>query len=619
MSTQTSEILNPELKSILNSIPEINAGLMYESDDESEEEHSQIKSIMKDKSQIDVSLHQIDTASEIQHLLSHDLLQPGPNYPPEIHSVFSKYLQSSKIYQLSEILFWLVNMIKFQPKRSKLIVNLRLKLVKCFSRVVTTIPPPQEKTFALLQFFLGYLVHSLHYKILQKQRAYFDIRFILDCYHVVFYELTGVLVSDLFVYSNLKRIFGERLFMFKEEGTLDLTNVDAELGPEFAKVFNGDEPNLKMLQNSEGYFPEDRNECLQLMSELKEKFSYFAGMKYSEAYLIHCKVNTEILRRLDQLSSKENFEEILRKRAAKINNRNKKKKRGIVTEPKNEDPGFGSTEPTNLEQNVSSVHIDLEGAEDGSAILEEESDNFEVEQTELPRLKKKYVFNCSQISPPLRELLKGSSGVVNKKKTIGFSSYNVPDLDVEAMDKKFQEYLDERASIEKNKPKPKKKKKSSEVKLEQFQTRLKLKLNSYNADEKMRDYFALPKQLQKKFKVFHEMKDVTFYLYKKLKDFNNPSYPIGKERAKLEPILGKYQKVRENFKKWEARHEKEEAEKKLQKEKEQKIKTEQYKEAEKSATVVRTSFLGFIRGKLPTARIEIKKMSSLPTLGVKNF
>ena len=94
------------------------------------------------------------------------------------------------------------------------------------------------------------MIHMMHHRLFVKQRPQFTVRFVLDCYHIVAFELTGLLVSDVFVYGLIEKLFGDRFFMYKQEGILDLTHInlyESSVFEEKTKVDVKDFEKLKMV------------------------------------------------------------------------------------------------------------------------------------------------------------------------------------------------------------------------------------------------------------------------------------------------------------------------------------------------------------------------------------
>lgn len=59
------------------------------------------------------------------------------------------------------------------------------------------------------------MTHYLFYKYFAKHRFYFDLRFIIDCYHILVFEFNGVYVSDFYIKFNLERIFTNRFLCYE--------------------------------------------------------------------------------------------------------------------------------------------------------------------------------------------------------------------------------------------------------------------------------------------------------------------------------------------------------------------------------------------------------------------
>jgi hypothetical protein len=60
-------------------------------------------------------------------------------------------------------------------------------------------PLPKDELVNYLIFSVCYIIHSIFYEVFPNQRFYFDVRFILDCYHILIFEFNGVYVTDYYI------------------------------------------------------------------------------------------------------------------------------------------------------------------------------------------------------------------------------------------------------------------------------------------------------------------------------------------------------------------------------------------------------------------------------------
>lgn len=98
-----------------------------------------------------------------------------------------------------------------------MIVGLREQLLCLHKECITSIRHGSARQEELLNFCISYLGHAGHFKYLKSCKALLNTRFILDCYHLLFFELTGTIVSDYYIHKTIEEIFAERFFFYKQE------------------------------------------------------------------------------------------------------------------------------------------------------------------------------------------------------------------------------------------------------------------------------------------------------------------------------------------------------------------------------------------------------------------
>jgi len=102
-----------------------------------------------------------------------------------------------------------------------------------------------DKLITLVQFVLAYLIHVYHFKIFRDEPVTSSTRFILDCYHIVIFELDKQLVSDISLKKNIDLIFENRVFFFRKEIAKVLMDVDPNEGSFFHSLHHLDQRNIE--------------------------------------------------------------------------------------------------------------------------------------------------------------------------------------------------------------------------------------------------------------------------------------------------------------------------------------------------------------------------------------
>lgn len=132
-------------------------------------------------------------------------------------------------------LFWLTHYVKFQSNNVPVLKNLRNQLTKCYSQLMPVLRKSRqsEHLITLVHFVLAYIIHAFHFRIFTQQPETSDTRFILDCYHIVLYELNGLLISDFFINKKIELIFENRFFFYRQESIRELVKIDPNKGSNF--------------------------------------------------------------------------------------------------------------------------------------------------------------------------------------------------------------------------------------------------------------------------------------------------------------------------------------------------------------------------------------------------
>lgn len=422
-------VLHEETKSIMNALPDIASILLNEevSWDEETKDNDHLESVFSEIKLNEVPDNLLDSELALKLFIEWDLLKSCSTIDQRIIDKTLDFLHAPEVIKLYESIFWIVNVLKFQNDNVRLVKKLRRRISGSYTATLSLCPSPKEEVLALLQFCIGYMVHMMHHKIFPKQRSNFSVRFLLDCYHIVVYELTGLLVSDVYIYNQIERIYGDRFFLYKQEGILDLTNVDLYEGSTYFDKTAVTQADIDRLRLSTEFGDVIRREISEFGSELTDKFSKVAKMLHanSKSNLLLAKMEGELAKKVRQVMQMENFQEVIIARARKINESQMKSKEEEMT-------NYGSQK--NLES-TDLVHSSKEDISKSKKHLKKSSTT-----SSLPMLKIKQKFDCAQVSPPLQMVAKNVTAST-KKKTIAFTSFNVPDFDRERLDKLYDSYL----------------------------------------------------------------------------------------------------------------------------------------------------------------------------------
>jgi hypothetical protein len=210
-----AKFIDPELLLILDSLPDIELDIVRVQDSNDGEQN---RSQLCDEMNIDSNATSPFFPDEaIKMFLECDMLKNCILYDSRTILKLYILLRDEKVSKTLEILFWMVYLIKFEPDRLTTINELRRNIGFLYSKMFEHIPQPKEDILTLLQFVYGYLVHAYHYKLFPNERKQFNIRFVLDCYHIVIYVMTGVLITDYFIHNYIEKLFQDNFFQYQHD------------------------------------------------------------------------------------------------------------------------------------------------------------------------------------------------------------------------------------------------------------------------------------------------------------------------------------------------------------------------------------------------------------------
>jgi hypothetical protein len=263
------------------------------------------------------------------------------------------------------------------------------------------------------------MVHCSHYQLFESAREQLGIRFVLDCYHIVIFELTGVFISDLFIKKKIAEIFEEKFFFYKEEGVLRLAEVNPHEGSFFYTNFRPSRERMQRVKKCQKSVQSarDKKESHELFKKLNKKFEYKNAFATQRSGYILNKMESEIKVELTKLAKKPDCFKILREKQKNQFWGNIMKRRKI--KPRMNRKRFAGRQ------------------ERGKAEFEKRAKSYI--DSKLPKLKKKFKFDCSQVSPPLRHLL-GTETIPVQKKDLYSSSFVQPEFSAKDLVRLYEDY-----------------------------------------------------------------------------------------------------------------------------------------------------------------------------------
>jgi len=156
---------------------------------------------------------ELDVISEIQNILAAGIYKNIEN--PILYDKVCDMMLSERYVNLVEGLFWTVFVVKFQATETDLHETLKKYLGSRYSEYFSLLKQPKEELSNFGIFGAAYACHIMFFNLFPKESHLFDMRFILDCYHIVIHEVNGIFVSDFYIQTSIERIFGNKFFHFE--------------------------------------------------------------------------------------------------------------------------------------------------------------------------------------------------------------------------------------------------------------------------------------------------------------------------------------------------------------------------------------------------------------------
>jgi hypothetical protein len=237
-----------------------------------------------------------------------------------------------------------------------------------------------------------------------------------------------------------------------------------------------------------------RKEVTDFGSDLSKKFARVAKLLHANTKpnLLLAKLEGELAKKVKELTQKEDFQSLIISRAKKIEEiRNKSRE-------------------DEIHNDISQRHVELDhvSRDFGSRDMGSKDDTEKLSKRlhrdqnsiSLPVLKIKQKFDCSQVSPPLQMAAKNVVAST-KKKTIAFTSFNVPDFEPD----KLAELYDRQFKLQQEKKERLFKKEKEAKAAGPFDDRA---VTRYGTGSEALLVKGMPEYLRKKFTEFYVIKNV---------------------------------------------------------------------------------------------------------------
>lgn len=154
---------------------------------------------------------------DFDELFTHGIIKPFEN--KNFKDRFISILKGPEVQKLTEMLFWLVFVSKFPSQVHDIsgIEVLRYNIGDVYTRLFHSLPRPKENFSVNLVFIMTYVIHKAFFDTFVEDRELFNLRFVIDCYHIVIIQLNGVTVTDFYIQLFIDRIFSYKFMDYFRE------------------------------------------------------------------------------------------------------------------------------------------------------------------------------------------------------------------------------------------------------------------------------------------------------------------------------------------------------------------------------------------------------------------
>ena len=163
--------------------------------------------------------------------------------------------------------FWLIFIFKFKPHQTYLIEEMRPKIGVLYRQFFLKIREKKYEYTTVIIFCFGITIHGLFLDTFKNDLVKIDQRFMYDCFHIILFELNGILVSDKYVTKGINDYF-HKVFA---EGTNDMTILEDKLNlPKFFKIKPDKSQQPKKLTTETKKMEKDLKIKTQMLKSIKQ-------------------------------------------------------------------------------------------------------------------------------------------------------------------------------------------------------------------------------------------------------------------------------------------------------------------------------------------------------------
>ena len=155
-------------------------------------------------------------------------------------------MQSRDLQKTYVSLFWLVFCKKLRNSTTQTVqLYLSEQLTKKYVKIILNkMQSKSNDIFDFIPLVISYGIHHQMWDLFSASRDIFDIRFVMDCYQIVYLELLGSFVTDLFVKNFTEKGFGQNFLKYTQQiakPNLSLLGPPSHIEEKASKIEGGKE------------------------------------------------------------------------------------------------------------------------------------------------------------------------------------------------------------------------------------------------------------------------------------------------------------------------------------------------------------------------------------------
>ncbi|EAS06082.1 hypothetical protein TTHERM_00669070 (macronuclear) [Tetrahymena thermophila SB210] len=191
-------------------------GLYNEEEEEikKKQKFQSIKDIkVSDVNELPIELNILD---QMKELFQDQVLRDWEN--KQQYDKFKKVCMQPAALKLNQWIFWMILTIKYPNTSSnpKVLEGIKDYISQEYTLLNTLIPKPKEEFLNPIIFIMTYNCHKMMFEIFFQDRKQFNMRLILDCYHLVIFEINGVLTTDFYIQQTIDKYFSSKFLDYEK-------------------------------------------------------------------------------------------------------------------------------------------------------------------------------------------------------------------------------------------------------------------------------------------------------------------------------------------------------------------------------------------------------------------